>query len=541
MATVPATNQNIPTYKPAPSQPLPGWTFHVVEYPGYIKNTENALRTLGGIEAIEKAFTDGLNVLELRYRPTDPFSHPINGDIINTGNLLLKVTRRRKKRKGTKAHSPPMEESPADVKTQIIGTVTKTCRFRAIADYQWIPDQNDPIVQLRRSMHTFEADGIEHFSLANDKGPQENLRNMPPPSFSRIEWPLDYGYRQNFAVVKVLVRQTGNEPPVMKLINRYRRIKFTAITFNKSTQEVPSGPPEGVSLADIPNEALARMRALFQERPIWTRLALHNSMPPAYRNLMKRLMPIHAYVATSGPWRDCWIRYGYDPRRDREARLYQIIDVRFVKTPRAFARAKRLIGVVESAQLVRGRAYNPGEDREASSESELPQSVDANQSDDSHIFDGETFRESGLFQMCDVTDPDLVKMIHSKHFIRSTYDDRDGWFERSHYDAIRDMTKKKIYKLQGKDIEESFEWDEQEAASQAQARAVASQRAAEASAAVSERNDIEQRVKSKVDELMRNLQAAQRGEDEDNPTQEDGEEAEFDYFDVFGEDDDDDE
>ena len=38
-----------------------------------------------------------------------------------------------------------------------------------------------------------------------------------------------------------------------------------------------------------------------------------------------RLLPLVAYLMSNGPWRDCWIRYGYDPRLNREARLYKFI------------------------------------------------------------------------------------------------------------------------------------------------------------------------------------------------------------------------
>lgn len=29
-----------------------------------------------------------------------------------------------------------------------------------------------------------------------------------------------------------------------------------------------------------------------------------------------------------GPWRGSWVKYGYDPRKDPEARKYQILDFR---------------------------------------------------------------------------------------------------------------------------------------------------------------------------------------------------------------------
>lgn len=36
----------------------------------------------------------------------------------------------------------------------------------------------------------------------------------------------------------------------------------------------------------------------------------------------------YGYFQMNGPWRSCYIRYGYDPRKDSEARRYQILDFR---------------------------------------------------------------------------------------------------------------------------------------------------------------------------------------------------------------------
>ncbi len=67
---------------------------------------------------------DSSGILDLKYRPEDLLSHPIPGEIVPTQNLLLRVTKRR--RKG--AH--PSE--PFETKYELLGPVNKTCRFRGI-------------------------------------------------------------------------------------------------------------------------------------------------------------------------------------------------------------------------------------------------------------------------------------------------------------------------------------------------------------------------------------------------------------------------
>jgi general transcription factor 3C polypeptide 5 (transcription factor C subunit 1) len=69
---------------------LPEQIFHVVEYPGFVKNSGKAIETLGGELAVEDAFgKEDLGCLQLNYRPEDEFSHAINGDVINTSNLVV--------------------------------------------------------------------------------------------------------------------------------------------------------------------------------------------------------------------------------------------------------------------------------------------------------------------------------------------------------------------------------------------------------------------------------------------------------------------
>ena len=38
---------------------------------------------------------------------------------------------------------------------------------------------------------------------------------------------------------------------------------------------------------------------------------------------MRFRLPQLAYYFTKGPWRSCYISFGYDPRQSTDARLYQ--------------------------------------------------------------------------------------------------------------------------------------------------------------------------------------------------------------------------
>lgn len=95
-----------------------------VEYPGYFKPGSQApLDTLvGGGPLNQRKHKD---LLELRFRPEDPFCHGLFGDRCTTANLLLKISRKRK-----------LEPWQAD----IVGVVGTTYRFQGMADFQFLPE-----------------------------------------------------------------------------------------------------------------------------------------------------------------------------------------------------------------------------------------------------------------------------------------------------------------------------------------------------------------------------------------------------------------
>jgi general transcription factor 3C polypeptide 5 (transcription factor C subunit 1) len=125
----------------------------------------------------------------------DFLSHPLQGDVVSTGNILLKITKTTNKRTGqvTVAH-------------EIMGVITKTIRFRQLADYQYHPNPLDSLVQLRMSLEDWNVQKLEAFRMSHETGLVDDLRNMPPPIFTTTEWSLPYHYKQNPAVCKVMIK-----------------------------------------------------------------------------------------------------------------------------------------------------------------------------------------------------------------------------------------------------------------------------------------------------------------------------------------------
>lgn len=119
------------TNQTAPEHPLPRIHFYSVEFPGVVKegSVPRAIQHLGGQTRLNRAFKRNASkvdaLLELNWRPENPFSHPVPGPVINTDSILVKVIKKRRKRNNDEA--VPKGEMVAEV----VGIIPKSVRFRS--------------------------------------------------------------------------------------------------------------------------------------------------------------------------------------------------------------------------------------------------------------------------------------------------------------------------------------------------------------------------------------------------------------------------
>lgn len=92
---------------------------------------------------------------------------------------------------------------------------------------------------------------------------------------------------------------------------------------------MPSKPKEVVDFAKmlVTDEEQKVIVDLFEKRPIWTLAAMraHIKVPP---KRLSRILANIAFYFTTGPWRNCFVRFGYDPRKDFSSRYLQMLDYR---------------------------------------------------------------------------------------------------------------------------------------------------------------------------------------------------------------------
>lgn len=120
--------------------------------------------------------------------------------------------------------------------------------------------------------------------------------------------------------------------PQVQILNRHQKWEkfYFAEMSNLRQPFVPTGPPpEFKPLDDIPSEAVREITAIFEQRPVWTRVAILNSLTKDYIRYIKQLLPRVAYVMSRGPFKDGWIKYGYDPRNHPESAPLQLVTLRY--------------------------------------------------------------------------------------------------------------------------------------------------------------------------------------------------------------------
>lgn len=113
--------------------------------------------------------------------------------------------------------------------------------------------------------------------------------------------------------------------------NRTSRASYGISIPFTMTDPVPSEPHENAkNIVDgvlVKQEECDVVRMLFEERPIWTLASIraHVRQPP--RRLSYILATIAFYYST-GPWRNSFVAFGFDPRKNFDSRFYQMLDYR---------------------------------------------------------------------------------------------------------------------------------------------------------------------------------------------------------------------
>lgn len=258
---------------------------------------------------------------------------------------------------------------------------------------------------------------------------------LPPVAFTRTDT-MQVTLLKN---EKVDVKDERSDPNVtFAVTNRSSRsVNGISIAFNMS-DPIPMKPNEMVKdlvkNKFMTQEEYDEVFKLFQERPIWTLASLRASMrlPPRRLNFLLADM---AYYYSTGPWRNCFVRFGYDPRSDFESRFYQMLDYRMRQGFKGDIGARRSTGVNRRVKVPAKYESSILNDEEVE-ENHQKRRLEA-------IFNCDTippFR-ARHYQFADVNIPKIQEMLHKLPTPMSgtICHEKRGWLPDGFIETCRDV------------------------------------------------------------------------------------------------------
>ncbi|SCV68525.1 BQ2448_646 [Microbotryum intermedium] len=410
--------------------------FAAIEFPGPVRKLDRALEAVGGLKHLSEALlkpSDNTpkNAIELQLNrgPKGVYTHPVPATIISGANIVLRVTKRRRKRPLRDAQGNIVETGVYSIEP--LGVASQNIRFRAIADFKVQVNQQDPAVQIANAVRAMDVNAILKYRLPE---PNEDFTDdlfLPPPIFARHTVPLRYEYRPASGTVPTTsIRPSGQEVIRLASSSRYKTKPFTTIPHSSPT--VPSEPtPELFKVVGRRTHDVLEIKLLayLERRPVWTRQSLLSQLSSEELRVIqnrKTAIPMVSYSFQDGPFKDLVIKFSYDPRQHVEARFYQHIVLRNQLNVRTKAPAA-------------GLSILPA----AASSSSTPSRA---KSTSSHIFDGQTLHSPiANFQLIDITDPLLVELIHAPDAVAETCSaELEGWYKRPYFEQMRLVLKRKF-------------------------------------------------------------------------------------------------
>ncbi|KAJ2907434.1 tau 95 subunit of transcription factor TFIIIC, partial [Coemansia aciculifera] len=372
----PMSKPNYYGEKMAERKPLPERTVFSIEYPGYVNNVEKAILTLGGPERLVRHATSEIEEegpVELRFRYNDPASHAIIGDKAGTKNLLVKVTKRtRRLKSATGEVVGPVEVVRENA--EIVAVIDKTARFRRLADFQVIVPKGDPLVQIAKALSKVDIDEAKRLAECGVLDASLNAASgyIPSPSIDILGYSSQLPVKDIFGAARPTV---SNENGGENKVSKRPASRFNKIIISYDSPTIPTKPtPQALeAIEDIPQELIERARAILAEAPVVSRNAMELLIPQNERHgfNLATIMFSMAYLMQNGAWRSCWIRFGYDPREDKEAYKYQIVDMRRKSNAVTSGRPR----ILQRGAQVQKQKQEPKQVPEQSTEDHVPRNA----------------------------------------------------------------------------------------------------------------------------------------------------------------------
>jgi general transcription factor 3C polypeptide 5 (transcription factor C subunit 1) len=273
---------------------------------------------------------------------------------------------------------------------------------------------------------------MKQFKLNPNRGWQKNEQFMPPPILTNENLPFNWAYHQNPHITASINEHTGETVLTNKARARKTPLQYLAADVASVPQSSPFPVPEHDAILLV----VDKLKEALNERPVWTRRALgnrvgHEELPVAISTALHHV----AYQFKGGPFRDTIIKYGVDPRTDKEYRKYQTLFFQMYEEDRG--PQKQWKDMRTAIPLVRNIIRTDTS---------------------THIFDGKTLALDGkVWQLCDITDPLLRRIIDNAQL--REYDAKgDGYFCNGSWAKIQAIMKTKFLAIRARVAVETLDF-----------------------------------------------------------------------------------
>lgn len=266
------------------------------------------------------------------------------------------------------------------------------------------------------------------FNLNTAAGPDLTKDVGPSAEFLQVPVAYNYRFQQNHYV------KYKDDSGAVAEVNLHKGLAWSGYSIIKPNAEsVPLGPksslPAESHLTPYVQELIHSIRGELEKRPIITRHLLYNTLGWDKRDRLRQAAVYCGYFFETGPWREALIAWGVDPRTDAKYRFYQTVSFLSYKktgTARHFSRFDQ-----HARDLVQ---RSPRELRQQ------------------HMFDGvHVSRTGNLFQFCDVTDPLIQRILHTKDIRTTPAPTAQGWFHVGTWAKATVVLKHKMNTILGGD------------------------------------------------------------------------------------------
>ncbi|KAK8796453.1 hypothetical protein WA588_000588, partial [Blastocystis sp. NMH] len=278
-------------------QPLPQDPSYLLHLPVNVKSESTIPRVIGNAEKVFSNVKQGTDI-SISLFPDNPVMGTVNLHAKSSNKLILKTVK-----KGE------------DVSGSIVGVVKSEYTTNDLADFAYLPE--------RAIYETVDEGILPHFDVFSSALDSESAF-MVPIRFTPYNAPYDINMRDTSNE-----REKTNSKP-------YLFVSSDAPVPMEPRSDLPPMTPEHPQY-----KYLECVSQLFQLQPIWDKRYLTLEVqhrfpdddPSVVQSAVATVTPYTGYVLTDGPFRNSWLRFGYDPSHDPSSWVYQYVEFRFSKRP----------------------------------------------------------------------------------------------------------------------------------------------------------------------------------------------------------------